>query len=74
MVILAFGVAMAAPMLDSGMPLAFLVIWYVVSVAQLVWAAIRYLRRSTVALSLGDTLIPCVTPLRKKRSSPWATT
>jgi hypothetical protein len=41
-VILAFGVAMAAPMLDSGMPLAFLVIWYVVSVAQLVWAAIRY--------------------------------
>lgn len=40
--ILAFGVAVAAPMLASGIPLAFLVIWYVVSVAQLIWAAIRY--------------------------------
>lgn len=41
-VILAFGVAVAPPMLDGGVPLAFLVIWYLVSVAQLVWAAIRF--------------------------------
>ncbi len=40
--ILVFGVAMAAPMLDSGIPLAFLLIWYVVSVGQLIWAALRY--------------------------------
>ena len=42
--ILAFGVAMAAPLLQSGIPPAFLVIWYLVSVAQLIWAALRYRR------------------------------
>lgn len=40
--ILVFGVAMAAPMLHSGIPRAFLVIWYMVSVAQVIWAALRY--------------------------------
>ena len=43
-VILGFGVVIAAPMLDSGMPVTIVVAWFVVAVAQLIWAASRYRR------------------------------
>lgn len=42
--ILVVGGAIAAPMLDSGMPVALLVVWLAVCVAQLIWAAIHYRR------------------------------
>ena len=40
--ILGFGIVIARSLIDSGLPTAVVVLWFVVSVAQVVWAARNY--------------------------------
>ena len=42
--ILGIGIVMVRSLLDSGLPLAFVVLWFVLSVAQLVRAVLHYRR------------------------------
>lgn len=42
--ILGIGMVIAVPLLDSGLPVAIVVVWFAVSVAQVIWAGIRYSR------------------------------